>query len=117
MLFTWDTTNLCVVFRWWHVRGPWSLLFTLLGVVALGMSYELLRHIARKYDETSTLGIIRIGSPAQDPLDGDRRPATPPGSSVKYKPPHQTTIALKYKRLCNSESDFFFCIGLLDGDI
>src|SRR5271169_890696 len=65
MLFTWDTQDLCVVFRWWHVRGPWSLLFTLLGVVALGISYEFLRHIARKYDEQS-LGKIRIDSPTPD---------------------------------------------------
>ena len=61
MLFTWDTTNLCVVFRWWHVRGPWSLLFTLLGIVGLGMSYELIRLLARKYEENAT-GTIRLGT-------------------------------------------------------
>src|SRR6266496_6686434 len=71
MLFTWDTTDLCVVFRWWHVRGPWSLLFTLLGVVGLGMSYELLRHIARKYDENG-VGTIRIDSPPHNAVDGNR---------------------------------------------
>jgi copper transporter 1 len=71
MLFTWDTEDLCVVFRWWHVRGPWSLFFTLLGVVALGISYEFLRHIARKYDEHS-LGKIRIESPPPDAVDRGR---------------------------------------------
>ena len=76
MLFTWDTTNLCVVFRWWHVRGPWSLFFTLLGVVGLGMSYELLRHIARKYDERS-IGTIRIDSPSHDAADADRGRSSP----------------------------------------
>ena len=76
MLFTWDTTDLCVVFRWWHVRGPWSLLFTLLGVVGLGMSYELLRHIARKYDDHS-MGHIRIDSPPHDAVDADRGRTSP----------------------------------------
>src|SRR5271169_305176 len=65
MLFTWDTTNLCVVFPWWHVTGPWSLLFTLLGIVGLGMCYEVLRLLARKYDE-HTIGTIRLGSPNND---------------------------------------------------
>ena len=76
MLFTWDTTDLCVVFRWWHVRGPWSLLFTLLGVVGLGMSYELLRHIARKYDENG-VGTIRIDSPPHNAVDGNRGRTSP----------------------------------------
>lgn len=77
MLFTWDTTDLCVVFRWWHVRGPWSLLFTLLGVVGLGMSYELLRRIAQKYDDQS-IGNIRIESPTHDAVDANRGRASPP---------------------------------------
>jgi hypothetical protein len=84
MLFTWDTTDLCVVFRWWHVRGPWSLLFTLLGVVALGMSYELLRNLARKYDDTS-FGSVRLDSPGQsyDSLDDDRGRRSPSGTTGK----------------------------------
>ena len=76
MLFTWDTTDLCVVFRWWHVRGPWSLLFTLLGVVGLGMSYELLRRAAQKYDEHS-IGNIRIESPPNDAVDANRGRTSP----------------------------------------
>ena|ERR1700737_3287261 len=74
MLFTWDTTNLCVVFRWWHVRGPWSLIFTLLGVIVFGMSYEALRHLARKFDEST--GDIRLASPTHDDLNDDRRIST-----------------------------------------
>jgi|SRR5579862_2402969 len=86
MLFTWDTTDLCVVFRWWHVRGPWSLFFTLLGVVALGMSYELLRLVARKYDE-STLGAVRLGTPVHDDDDDhDRGRRSPSLTSGKYLP-------------------------------
>ena len=85
MLFTWDTKDLCVVFRWWHVRGPWSLLFTLLGVVALGMSYEFLRHLARKYDEC-TLGAIRIDSPPLEPTDSDRVHPPPTSSPARFRP-------------------------------
>jgi solute carrier family 31 (copper transporter), member 1 len=84
MLFTWDTTNLCVVFRWWHVRGPWSLLLTLLGVIGLGMSYEALRHLARKYDETS-LGNIRLASPVSDDDNNGRRS---PATTGKYQEPY-----------------------------
>jgi len=54
-----------------------SLILTLLGVVALGMSYELLRMIARKYDE-STLEKIHLLSPALEPVDGRRSPAITP---------------------------------------
>src|SRR3981189_425258 len=70
MLFTWDTQDLCVVFRWWHVRGPWSLFLTLLGVVALGMSYELLRNVARKFDDSTSSG-VRLGTPVSDSGDPD----------------------------------------------
>ncbi|KAK8049799.1 Ctr copper transporter, partial [Apiospora phragmitis] len=49
MLFTWDTTNLCIVFRQWHVRGPVSLLFSLLGVVLICAGYEALRELIRRY--------------------------------------------------------------------
>src|SRR5438552_16816113 len=87
MLFTWDTTDLCVVFRWWHVRGPWSLLFTLLGVAGLTMSYELLRHIVRKYDERS-LGNIRIESPVLDATDYDRGRISPSCASTANPPPY-----------------------------
>lgn len=84
MLFTWDTTDLCVVFRWWHVRGPWSLLFTLLGVVGLGMSYELLRNIARKFDDTG-FGSLRLDSPGYD-SDDDRGRRSPSVNTGKYVP-------------------------------
>jgi len=30
MLFTWDTTNLCIVFRQWHIRSTASLIVSLL---------------------------------------------------------------------------------------
>lgn len=50
MLFTWDTNNLCIVFRQWHVRGTVSLLVSLLAVVAIGVGYEALRAGIRRYE-------------------------------------------------------------------
>jgi solute carrier family 31 (copper transporter), member 1 len=88
MLFTWDTQDLCVVFRWWHVRGPWSLLFTLLGVVGLGMSYELLRNLALKFDESSAS--VRLASPNSDGAGTDsefERGRRSPGIGGRYFPP------------------------------
>ncbi|KAL7805159.1 Ctr copper transporter [Trichoderma aethiopicum] len=50
MLFTWDTTNLCIVFRQWHVRSTASLIFSLIAVVFLGIGYEALRSVSRRYE-------------------------------------------------------------------
>lgn len=50
MLFTWDTTNLCIVFKWWHIRSPLSLTLSLLAVVALVAGYEALRESIRRYE-------------------------------------------------------------------
>ncbi|APA06901.1 hypothetical protein sscle_02g016710 [Sclerotinia sclerotiorum 1980 UF-70] len=50
MLFTWDTTNLCIIFRWWHIRSTFSLLISLLGVVAITAGYEGIRSLARRYE-------------------------------------------------------------------
>lgn len=50
MLFTWDTRNLCIVFRWWHIRTTPGLLLSLLAVVALGAGYEALRQGIRRFE-------------------------------------------------------------------
>jgi hypothetical protein len=50
MLFTWDTNNLCIVFRWWHIRSTPGLILSLLAVVVLGAGYEALREGIRRYE-------------------------------------------------------------------
>jgi copper transporter 1 len=50
MLFTWDTTNLCIIFRWWHIQTNAGLIFSLLGVVALTAGYEAIRSLSRQYE-------------------------------------------------------------------
>ncbi|TKA66946.1 hypothetical protein B0A49_09366 [Cryomyces minteri] len=51
MLFTWDTNNLCIVFKSWRIRSTTSLLFSLLAIVALTAGYELVREMSRQYEE------------------------------------------------------------------
>lgn len=51
MLFTWDTKNLCIVFRQWHIRSTSSLVFSLVAVILLAVGYEALRSLSRRYEE------------------------------------------------------------------
>lgn len=50
MLFTWDTNNLCLIFRWWHIRTTPGLILSLLAVVAVTAGYEALRQASRRYE-------------------------------------------------------------------
>ncbi|KAF1840449.1 Ctr copper transporter [Cucurbitaria berberidis CBS 394.84] len=53
MLFTWDTTDLCIVFRGWHISGAGSLVFSLLAIVLLTAGYEAVREISRRYEDST----------------------------------------------------------------
>ena len=53
MLFTWDTTNLCIIFRQWHVYSAFSLIVSLLGVAILTAGYEFVREASRRYEASS----------------------------------------------------------------
>lgn len=50
MLFTWDTTNLCIVFRQWHITSNLSLVVSLAAIVAICAGYEALREAIRRYE-------------------------------------------------------------------
>ncbi|KAF2207658.1 hypothetical protein CERZMDRAFT_102145 [Cercospora zeae-maydis SCOH1-5] len=50
MLFTWDTSNLCIVFSSWRISGAWSLIWSLAAVVALTAGYEAVREASRRYE-------------------------------------------------------------------
>jgi solute carrier family 31 (copper transporter), member 1 len=52
MLFTWDTTNLCVVFRQWRITSNLSLVVSLAAIVAICAGYEALREGIRRYEAT-----------------------------------------------------------------
>jgi copper transporter 1 len=51
MLFTWNTENLCIIFRWWHIRDFATLLFSLVAIVLLTAGYEALREASRRYEK------------------------------------------------------------------
>lgn len=50
MLFTWDTNNLCIVFKSWRVTSTMSLIWSLVGVMLLTAGYELVREMSRRYE-------------------------------------------------------------------
>lgn len=58
MLFTWDTRNLCIVFRWWHIRSTPGLFLSLLAVVIFGAGYEALREGIRRYEAQTSLRAV-----------------------------------------------------------
>ncbi|KAL9593993.1 MAG: hypothetical protein Q9179_005611 [Wetmoreana sp. 5 TL-2023] len=53
MLFTWDTTNLCIIFPQWHIHSTFSLLMSLVGVIVLTAGYEFVREMSRRYEASS----------------------------------------------------------------
>ncbi|KAJ4404797.1 copper transpport protein [Neurospora sp. IMI 360204] len=50
MLFTWNTENLCIVFRRWRIDSTFTLVVSLLAIVALAAGYEALREGIRQYE-------------------------------------------------------------------
>ena len=53
MLFTWNTEDLCIIFRWWHVSGTPTLLLSLFAIVVLTAGYEAIRNFSRRYERWS----------------------------------------------------------------
>lgn len=53
MLFTWDTTDLCIVFRSWHISSTFSLIVALVGIILLTAGYEAVREASRRYEAYS----------------------------------------------------------------
>ncbi|EFY85823.1 CTR2 long splice variant [Metarhizium acridum CQMa 102] len=78
MLFTWDTTNLCIVFRQWHIRSTPGLIFSLVAVVLLAMGYEALRALSRRFEASVDR---RMSALPRDEQDAEITPLLAPGSS------------------------------------
>jgi len=70
MIFTWDTNNLCIIFKWWRIHSTGSLVFSLLAVILLTAGYELVREMSRKYESRDV--VIR-GSKTRSSFDGGSR--------------------------------------------
>jgi copper transporter 1 len=67
MLFTWDTSNLCIVFKWWHIRTTPGLILSLLIVVALSAGYEALREASRRYECAVTKRLEDLPNASNEP--------------------------------------------------
>ncbi|KAG2413824.1 hypothetical protein HFD88_003013 [Aspergillus terreus] len=50
MLFTWSPKDLCIIFRQWHVSGPFTLFVSLVVIVLLTAGYEGVRQVTRRYE-------------------------------------------------------------------
>lgn len=44
MLFNWQVENTCVVFRWWHIKGPIGLIVSCIAIFLIAASYEWIRY-------------------------------------------------------------------------
>ena len=53
MLFTWDTTNLCIIFHWWRITNVLTLLISLVAIALLTAGYEAVREASRRYETSS----------------------------------------------------------------
>ncbi|KAG0269220.1 hypothetical protein DFQ27_004460 [Actinomortierella ambigua] len=71
MLFNWDTKNVCVVFESWKIDTPQGMVISLLVIIALAVSYELLRARARQYDDHLKEGERKRDDSASSILDDD----------------------------------------------
>ncbi len=43
MLFNWQIEDTCVVFRWWHIKGPISLILSCIAIFVIAALYEWIR--------------------------------------------------------------------------
>ncbi|KAJ3484419.1 hypothetical protein NLG97_g7053 [Lecanicillium saksenae] len=68
MLFTWDTTNLCIVFKQWHIRTTPGLIISLIAVVLIAMGYEGLRATSRLYEQSVQARIVSAPNAPVQPV-------------------------------------------------
>ncbi|KAI8881465.1 Ctr copper transporter [Backusella circina FSU 941] len=43
MIFNWQIEDTCVVFEWWHIKGPFTFIISCVGVALIAAFYEWLR--------------------------------------------------------------------------
>ncbi|KAL8997317.1 MAG: hypothetical protein Q9188_006352 [Gyalolechia gomerana] len=67
MLFTWDTTNLCIIFPQWRIYSTFSLFMSLIGVIVLTAGYELVRDMSRRFEASSAEYMNKLPSKLSDP--------------------------------------------------
>ncbi|KAL8694047.1 MAG: hypothetical protein Q9218_001225 [Villophora microphyllina] len=73
MLFTWDTTNLCIIFPQWHIHSTFSLFMSLIGVIVLTAGYELVREMSRRYEASTAEYVNKLPNSLHEDDDEDVR--------------------------------------------
>jgi copper transporter 1 len=63
MIFNWQIEDTCVVFEWWHIKGPATFILSCIGVALIAAFYEWLRaysnRIEYKWKEAAFLAAAR----------------------------------------------------------
>jgi solute carrier family 31 (copper transporter), member 1 len=80
MLFTWSTQDLCIIFRGWHVHNTFSLILSLLAIVALCAGYEAVREVSRRYEAAIKERLANIPSKSLPPYSLAERRTSPCGT-------------------------------------
>ncbi|KAI5951339.1 CTR2 [Candida jiufengensis] len=60
MLFTWDWHNVCIVYKWWHIKTFPGFIISLIAVTLLASLYELIKKWFSQWERTSTATISRF---------------------------------------------------------
>ncbi|KAK9375892.1 Ctr copper transporter family-domain-containing protein [Lipomyces chichibuensis] len=107
MIFTWDPTDVCVVFEWWHIRGPGTLIASLFGIIVLGIGFEYLRTLT----SAPVIGTTDIG---EFDSGSSTRSSTPSLLDMQIPPPitistnttlfttKKTTLLKRYRKRLQS---------------
>ncbi|KAI9476231.1 MAG: Ctr copper transporter [Benjaminiella poitrasii] len=78
MLFNWQIENTCVVFRWWHISGPFSMFLSCVAIFLIAAGYEWIRAysslIESRWKEAELLlQRNRIDEEEDDGLEGQQQ--------------------------------------------
>ncbi|KAK9469861.1 Ctr copper transporter family-domain-containing protein [Lipomyces arxii] len=68
MVFTWDPTDVCVVFRWWHIKGTLSFVVSLIAVMALGVGFEYIRAAITNLSNSQTTRTLEMENLLDDSI-------------------------------------------------
>ncbi|ODH46883.1 hypothetical protein GX48_07026 [Paracoccidioides brasiliensis] len=61
MHFTFSSQNLCIIFKQWQIKGPFSLVLSLVAIALLTAGYEGVRELACRYEAGQRL-LLKDGS-------------------------------------------------------
>ncbi|KAF8320819.1 Ctr copper transporter [Clavulina sp. PMI_390] len=84
MLWNYQITDTCVVFRSWHISGAFTFVLSFLIILLLGITYEWLRKLQRALDIQTAQRITRASSPSI-PMEADNENGTSPLIGVAPK--------------------------------